>query len=45
MITNLNNFVNNFLGSSLVLPANGLGGASVTINKLAPQKNQALFYA
>ena len=30
MITNLNNFVNESLGSSLVLPANGLGGSRAT---------------
>ena len=30
MITNLNNFVNESLGSSLALPANGLGGSRAT---------------
>ena len=30
MITNLNNFANEFLGSSLALPANGLGGSRAT---------------
>jgi hypothetical protein len=30
MITNLNNFVNESLGSSLSLPANGLGGSRAT---------------
>jgi len=30
MITNLNNFVNGSLGSSLALPANGLGGSRAT---------------
>ena len=30
MITNLNNFVNDSLGSSLALPANGLGGSRAT---------------
>ena len=30
MITNLNNFVNEFLGSSFALPANGLGGSRAT---------------
>ena len=30
MITNLKNFVNEFLGSSLALPANGLGGSRAT---------------
>ena len=30
MIANLNNFVNEFLGSSLALPANGLGGSRAT---------------
>jgi len=30
MITNFNNFVNKFLGSSLSLPANGLGGSRAT---------------
>jgi len=30
MITNLNNFVNESLGSTLSLPANGLGGSRAT---------------
>ena len=30
MITNFNNFVNECLGSSLALPANGLGGSRAT---------------
>ncbi len=30
MITNLNNFVNESLGSTLALPANGLGGSRAT---------------
>ena len=30
MITNFSNFVNEFLGSSLALPANGLGGSRAT---------------
>ena len=30
MIANLNNFVNESLGSSLALPANGLGGSRAT---------------
>ena len=30
MITNFNNFVNESLGSSLALPANGLGGSRAT---------------
>lgn len=30
MITNLNTFVNESLGSSLALPANGLGGSRAT---------------
>jgi hypothetical protein len=30
MLTNLNNFVNESLGSSLALPANGLGGSRAT---------------
>ncbi|MFH1956094.1 MAG: hypothetical protein ABIJ28_00375 [Patescibacteria group bacterium] len=41
MITDLNNFVNEFLGSSFALPANGLGGARATIKIKAPQKNRA----
>ena len=39
MITDLNNFVNEFLGSSALLRAHGSGGVSATINKLAPPKN------
>ena len=35
MITNLNNFVNKSLGSSLSLPANGLGGSSATSSLVA----------
>jgi hypothetical protein len=35
MITNLNNFVNKSLGSSLSLPANGLGGSRATSSLVA----------
>jgi len=35
MITDLNNFVNEFLGSYLALPANGLGGSRVTSSLVA----------
>ena len=35
MITNLNNFVNESLGSSLALPANGLGGSRATSSLVA----------
>ena len=35
MITNLNNFVNESLGSSLALPANGLGGSKATSSLVA----------
>jgi len=35
MITDLNNFVNKLLGSSLALPANGLGGSRATSSLVA----------